>query len=70
MILIKFSITFLRIYLNIFKSSFPVIYHAKHKAILGLQGVSEYHVNRNEVCIFSAEIGIENILQKLGYCFG
>ena len=26
------------------------------ETMLGLQGASEYHVNRNEVCIFSVEI--------------
>jgi hypothetical protein len=26
------------------------------KTVLGLQGASEYHVNGNGVCIFSAEI--------------
>jgi hypothetical protein len=36
---------FLRIYLNIFEASFPVIYHAKHKTMLALQWASEYHVN-------------------------
>ena len=46
----------LRIYLNIFEASFPVIYHDKHNTVLGLQGTSEYHVNRKGVCIFSLEI--------------
>jgi hypothetical protein len=30
----------------------------KIKTMLGLQGASEYHVNRKEVCIFSVEIAM------------
>jgi len=48
---------FWRICLNIFESSFPVIYHDKLKDNACIkQGASQYHVKGKAVCFFLVEI--------------
>jgi hypothetical protein len=51
---------FLRVYLNIFEASLPVVYFNKHNDNGWItKGITlECHAKRKEVCIFSVEIVI------------